>query len=1091
VTTRRLTSRHGESGGGALHRVVRASAGTGKTYALTSRYLDLLRRGAQPASILATTFTRKAAGEILARVLTRLARSAQGAQSPQASSDEDGQLPLPLHGDLDLLVRLCRSLHRLAISTLDSFFFQMVGVFRYELGLSSVMTLLPPEDAAVEELRHEAVEAVLEELTTGGVDDVLARMDRLSRGGARRPVVQALEQLVASLYDLFRRVPERERWCRLEVPASLDAEGLVEAVTALERLRERTPHRALRRAMLSDLEHARQGRWDRFLTRGLAAKLWRDPAEHMYRRRRIPSHFLPLYRPLLDHAVAARLGDLARQTATTWELLNLFDRHYTRLRRQHRLLLFSDLELKLIRDLPALGEDWMIEAYYRLDTRVGHLLLDEFQDTSLEQWRVLEPFAAEIRAHADGSRTFFCVGDPKQAIYGWRGGCAELFDQIEHDLALEEAPAATLNTSYRSSPVVLEAVNRTFGTLHQNRALEEAPAAALEESRGLADAVASWQHAFEPHTAHHRQRPGYVELCTSPEVPGCHERFVADAIARRVAEAPDRSCGVLVQTNRAVRVILDGLGRLAVEASGEGGNPIDDDPAVAVVLSALVLADRPGDEVAAVHVTTSPLGPLLDLRSHAPGPRIRCARQLRRRLAREGLRSLLADWARALAPSCDAHSARRLAQLIALADRYTASGGLPRVDFGAFVRSTPIEDAHPGRLRVMTIHKAKGLEFDMVILPELDRKLVRLGDLMVFVERPAATAPVRGVYRAVPKAVARLDAGLWEAREQERQRRLHDDLSALYVAMTRARFALHMIDRPLKVRQDGQPSRELTFGTLLRGALCPDATPGDLVAGERVLYRDGDPHWWQTVEGRPAPVSEVVKPPSGPSAASPGPSAAPPAPSVGPGLARSGSRPLRLVRPSALEPSGGSMVRNLLRLDRASDRLRGTLLHAWIRQIDWLTPPGGGPSLDGLRAEASRIAPGTSVAWVEQCLEAFLHMLAQPTMREALARPVLEADEEVELWRERRFAVIVGEQLLHGAFDRVSLVRQRRRPVRAELLDFKTETVVSSWAATAERHRPQLAAYRTALGHLVGLDPAQIRARLLVAGEERVESFEL
>src|SRR5262249_57171167 len=70
---------------------------------------------------------------------------------------------------------------------------------------------------------------------------------------------------------------------------------------------------------------------------------------------------------------------------------------------------------------------------FRLDAAVEHLLLDEFQDTSLDQWQVLQPIALRIaRASRGGApRSFFCVGDVKQAIYGWRGGMAEIFDTLQ------------------------------------------------------------------------------------------------------------------------------------------------------------------------------------------------------------------------------------------------------------------------------------------------------------------------------------------------------------------------------------------------------------------------------------------------------------------------------------------------------------------------------------------------------------------------------------------------------------------------------------------------------------------------------------
>ena len=69
---------------------------------------------------------------------------------------------------------------------------------------------------------------------------------------------------------------------------------------------------------------------------------------------------------------------------------------------------------------------------FRLDGGIRHVLLDEFQDTSPSQWRVLRSLAQSVTAKGGGS--FFCVGDAKQAIYGWRGGVAEIFDALDGEL---------------------------------------------------------------------------------------------------------------------------------------------------------------------------------------------------------------------------------------------------------------------------------------------------------------------------------------------------------------------------------------------------------------------------------------------------------------------------------------------------------------------------------------------------------------------------------------------------------------------------------------------------------------------------------
>ena len=98
------------------------------------------------------------------------------------------------------------------------------------------------------------------------------------------------------------------------------------------------------------------------------------------------------------------------------------------------------------------------EIVYRLNGHVAHLLLNEFQDTSALQWRVLRPFVQRVVGGAD--RSLFCVGNVKQAIYGWRGGVAEIFDAVDEEFG--PLPVRALNESFRSSLVVIDCVNRVF-----------------------------------------------------------------------------------------------------------------------------------------------------------------------------------------------------------------------------------------------------------------------------------------------------------------------------------------------------------------------------------------------------------------------------------------------------------------------------------------------------------------------------------------------------------------------------------------------------------------------------------------------------
>ena len=181
--------------------LVLASAGSGKTYHLSSRIIELLALGAPPGEVLASTFTRKAAGEILDRVLLRLAEGA-------AHADKARELGEHAHASLvdpaacrALLGRLVRDLHQMNVGTLDAFFIRVARSFFQELGLAPGWTIAdkPMEDR----LRTEAVHAALAGVDRAEFADIL-RM--LNRGGASRNVHDDLVQKVDDLVRIRRQL---------------------------------------------------------------------------------------------------------------------------------------------------------------------------------------------------------------------------------------------------------------------------------------------------------------------------------------------------------------------------------------------------------------------------------------------------------------------------------------------------------------------------------------------------------------------------------------------------------------------------------------------------------------------------------------------------------------------------------------------------------------------------------------------------------------------------------------------------------------------------------------------------------------------
>lgn len=506
------------------HQLIRASAGTGKTHALTSRFLQLLRQGARPDEILASTFTRKAAGEILSRIMSRLASAANDAAGLAELRQTLGDQQLNQDDCIDMLVSMARQLHRLQISTLDSFFVRLAGSFALEMGLPPGWGIAElHEDLA---LRQLALQAVIDSETPA---TLLTLVHALTKGETSRSLDWEVRGKIDDLYSVYcETLPEA--WQRVPRLPLLDKQQWDRALQAMEDVL--TPNQSWSDAHEKSKDDLTIGDWIGFVSRGLASKI--VAGEDKYNRRSIANNVIAIYQPLIAHAQAMLLRDLANQTEATWQLLDKFDNHYRQLQSDERGFRFDQITLRLARFLTGypqkladtpLSPDSLA---FRLDGTFRHLLLDEFQDTSLAQWEVIRPFVQRITDPQAGG-SLFCVGDTKQAIYGWRGGVAEIFDNVAEEVASIEQ--SSLDMSWRSSPVLMGVVNRVFTNLHQHPNLD-----------GLLPIITRWQSQFQSH----RSAPpkenlsGYVCLQAGPAAEPESGESVSDALlqfaARQVAK---------------------------------------------------------------------------------------------------------------------------------------------------------------------------------------------------------------------------------------------------------------------------------------------------------------------------------------------------------------------------------------------------------------------------------------------------------------------------------------------------------------------------------------------------------------------------
>jgi len=834
--------------------MVLASAGSGKTYHLSSRLIGLLALDVAPESIWASTFTRKAAAEILDRVLLRLARGAldEGAARELADSAWPTDEEAPPRGFLvpehcaALLASLVRSLHRTNISTLDAFFVQVASTFADALGLPPGWRLVeqgPREDL----MRSEALEAVLGE----GRSTVLAELMRIMareevRRGVHGHLLDRVEGLLAVDRDVDPQVPDA--WTPVlagvgpEDPSGEGKrmrEGLAEALAAFPPPPTRSggPNARWAQELVRMADAVRAGDWDAFFGKGIGKKL-------VDSGRLIPPGEVEFYREspdaalagLLDEAVGLARADkgrvLVQQARALGRMATLYRAAFEEAQTREGGLRFGDIT-HLLREAAVLGRSDAL--YFHLDARIQHVLLDEFQDTSLPQWDVMAPLVRELLAGGETERAAVVVADPKQSIYGWRGAQPGLVDRVRESFGLTKG---RLSRSYRSGPAVLDTVKAVFQGLDGN--------AVIQEISGGPEVAREWLKDFYPQAPADPGQPGLARVVVGPRMEGRGTvqpailSAAAQLVGRLHEEAPPASIGVLVRTNRVVSYLIASLRSRGIPASGEGGTPLTDTAPVNALLALLRMADHPGDKLARYHVAHTPVGEVVGYTTHQAGAEAkRLARTIRGRLLREGYGPVLDAWVRTLDSSCNSLERARLLQLVELGFRWDGERTLRPGDFIRFVTSQRVEDPSGARVRVMTVHQAKGLQFDVVVLPHLYDSLEEKGGRdPVIPLRNTGTGRVVRVFPAADRATRALFPEILEAHDQARALRLRDELSTLYVAMTRARYALHLV-----VPADGErgPGKSKSPARLFREALA-SGEPADEEG--KVLFQEGDGAWF-------------------------------------------------------------------------------------------------------------------------------------------------------------------------------------------------------------------------------------------------------
>ncbi|MFQ6021211.1 MAG: UvrD-helicase domain-containing protein [Acidiferrobacterales bacterium] len=509
---------------------VRAAAGTGKTWLLTSRVISLLLQGVAPGSVLAITFTRKAARDIYRRVTERLLALVTADDTElrdQLTSLGISATDTHLHAARNLFESLLSSEHELRTTTFHAFCQDVLRRFPLEAqigpGFELVESTLELERAAWGALEQEATASPGGQLSRA-VDILLQRCGGIAN--TRQALSEFLKHrsdwwaytegehdAVAAaesrLLQMLKIVPQNNPAASIREDVAL-ANALVRYVellgqyptTANQRrlnqlVRARDPTTPAEEALglVVGVFLTRKTR-PRQLTRSkpLAAALGANAVNELF-----DLHDYIVLQLQQLHEQQLRLHTF-KVTCAWYRCGQRLLEHYQRLKAERNLLDFTDLEWKTCRLLNnSQHAEWI---QYKLDQRIDHLLVDEFQDTNPTQWHLLLPLLVEMAAgKTQRQRSVFLVGDEKQSIYRFRRADPDLFNTAQGWLTSHmQATTLTQDRSWRSSPAIIEFVNLIFA-----------------DPRGQPGKTNGQQTNFmltnfRVHQTHHQQRWGRVEL---------------------------------------------------------------------------------------------------------------------------------------------------------------------------------------------------------------------------------------------------------------------------------------------------------------------------------------------------------------------------------------------------------------------------------------------------------------------------------------------------------------------------------------------------------------------------------------------------
>ncbi|EMH35991.1 UvrD/REP helicase [Helicobacter pylori GAM83Bi] len=440
---------------------LKASAGSGKTFALSVRFLALLFKGANPSEILTLTFTKKATAEMKERILDylKILQKENLESGKEKSQNILKELEEKYHLDPSLVRNSAQKIYQrflnaeIRISTIDAFFQSILRKFCWFVGLSANFEVNEDTEAYQQQLNEGFLSALNSE-----------QLEELSAF-----IVQCLSYESYTSDSILERLRFLKNKLYLFDPNKqgpvFDEEGFLEKLRSLNN-QIQSIETASDRAKTAIKCDSFRG----FLNSSLT---WLEKKSEYQSFKKLKSEIPTLERECEEIEDDLKRYYEAKETAI-FKKFPKFIQLYDNATSKIQALDFDAIKDKVHVLLNGYEEMPAEFFYFRLDSKIVHILIDEFQDTSLNDYKILAPFIDEIKAgigQAKWHRSVFFVGDVKQSIYAFRGSFSSLFESVAKDFYHDN-----LEFNHRSAPLIINYVNTIFKKAYQN-----SPTAYLEQ----------------------------------------------------------------------------------------------------------------------------------------------------------------------------------------------------------------------------------------------------------------------------------------------------------------------------------------------------------------------------------------------------------------------------------------------------------------------------------------------------------------------------------------------------------------------------------------------------------------------------------